>query len=862
MLVAPHQFGSPAYLAIQSHLDLWGMGVFLLGLFLLLSVVMTLPRPFEVVAHLATGSSLVLLAGGLAMAGSLTGLINFGSLGIGVSLAPFLPRRHGSPRDSNRELLVVVSGLGAAITGAAMLLLPEQFQTPVNASFNPYLFIVGSWFLAGGVLGIRAHLYPIVGRRMFVASHLLLGGALLCFFIVSSLPLKAWLGMAYYGGFGLLILSLPWTGSLIRGVDPSALQTRLALALALAAVLPLVTAMVIISNQQEQVVSAETLAVHKTLAATVADGVKDHLEFPRAVVLETSRRPGLPDMSPDQQAALLRQLAQNYPQLGSFATYDRNGNPVARADQAPPQAIAGSPVFEEARRTGAVATEVQTSPRFQQPVVTLGAPVIASDGSFAGVVVIAVAPSKLTDLLERADPGQGTIVSLVDEKGRVVAQSMSEEANQPLADLSQTPPVAAALATPPGEEGSIRYGQGGGEHLAGIARVPEMDWGVVVDSASATALAAVHGQRDTAFALMLGCLTLALVAGAVVAHQLALPLNVLGRALDQFSRGDLTVPIPRSSVTQISQLAEAFREMRDSLTARTREREGLMEEVARRVAVLDATLQSITDGIIIYSPTGEQSYMNPGAETILGGDSGVWELPLSERTRAIGLHTPEGHPFPPEETPAARALQGEVVRAASAMLIRPDGSQSWLSINAAPIRTPDGRLLGAVATMVDITRERELQEMREDLVRAVSHDLRNPLTAVLGQAQMLERALNRIEGEAKARMLNSVQVVITAGKRMNVMITDLAESIRIESGQIELDAQAIDLVDFVVDLVHRSFETMDTARIRVEMLEQMPMVWADPNRLERILVNLLSNALKYSLADSEVLIKGTAERRR
>jgi len=93
---------------------------------------------------------------------------------------------------------------------------------------------------------------------------------------------------------------------------------------------------------------------------------------------------------------------------------------------------------------------------------------------------------------------------------------------------------------------------------------------------------------------------------------------------------------------------------------------------------------------------------------------------------------------------------------------------------------------------------------------------------------------------------------------MNAMITDLAESIRIESGQIELDIQAVGLVDFVAELVHRSSGTMDTARIRVEMPEQLPMVWADPNRLERILVNLLSNALKYSEEDSEVLVRGEA----
>lgn len=152
----------------------------------------------------------------------------------------------------------------------------------------------------------------------------------------------------------------------------------------------------------------------------------------------------------------------------------------------------------------------------------------------------------------------------------------------------------------------------------------------------------------------------------------------------------------------------------------------------------------------------------------------------------------------------------------------------------------------------EVAERKQLEEQREDLLRAVSHDLRNPLTAVLGQSQYLERAMAK--AGLDANLLEGARSIQVGAQRMNAMIGDLVESARSESGQLRLDSEPIDLASFVREVVHRTGPSVEAGRIEVEMPAGLPPVDADPNRLERIFANLISNALKYSDENTPVRI--------
>jgi signal transduction histidine kinase len=165
----------------------------------------------------------------------------------------------------------------------------------------------------------------------------------------------------------------------------------------------------------------------------------------------------------------------------------------------------------------------------------------------------------------------------------------------------------------------------------------------------------------------------------------------------------------------------------------------------------------------------------------------------------------------------------------------------------------------ALQELEDVRVELEaLKEQRQELLRAVSHDLRSPLTAIQGQAQLLQRFLGVNDKVERSRQ--SAEAIFSSAKRLNVMIQDLVDAGRLESGLVQMQPQKVDLCAFVRDLLARYGEILAVSRIRSTLPEGMAPVLVDPTRLDQILTNLLSNALKYSPPESEVILEARQEK--
>ena len=142
--------------------------------------------------------------------------------------------------------------------------------------------------------------------------------------------------------------------------------------------------------------------------------------------------------------------------------------------------------------------------------------------------------------------------------------------------------------------------------------------------------------------------------------------------------------------------------------------------------------------------------------------------------------------------------------------------------------------------VVTIRRLREATEQREDLLRAVSHDIRNPLQIVVLQAQRLLR------GPGEERTQRAASGVLTAARRIDRMLRDLSDSAKAESGRIDLAWAQVPLRAFVDQMLDTSDGVFEVGRVVNEIPAELPPVFADPDRLDRILANLVGNALKYS----------------
>jgi len=302
------------------------------------------------------------------------------------------------------------------------------------------------------------------------------------------------------------------------------------------------------------------------------------------------------------------------------------------------------------------------------------------------------------------------------------------------------------------------------------------------------------------------------------------------------------------------QLLSRLQESNDRLRATTAEAQQRALEAQHRAAELDATISSIADGIAIFNSQGEIVRLNPTAMDFLGIRPDQPRPPVVRWTAMLRAQTPEGKPFPLRQLPPVRALRGETVQGVVMILRSPAGRTTWVSTSAAPIIDTDGKLLGAAATFTDITALHNLQEQRAQYILGISHGLRTPLTVVQGQAQLLLRALMDDAG-ANGRMLWSANAIAAAAQRMSVTIRDLVDLTHLEAGQeLRLNRLEVEPSSFVRDLLHRMSNHLETHRVQVEAAEGIPPAAADPDRLERILVNLLSNALRYSEPDTKVTV--------
>ncbi len=304
-------------------------------------------------------------------------------------------------------------------------------------------------------------------------------------------------------------------------------------------------------------------------------------------------------------------------------------------------------------------------------------------------------------------------------------------------------------------------------------------------------------------------------------------------------------------------LLEQVRQMNEQLIVTSIQAREEAEQAERRAAELDAVISSVADGMVIYGASGEIIRMSSRAESLFEFGPGEVELPFKERIASLDCETMDGRPIPVQDMPVLRALRGETVHG-ELMVFRPHSTRPrWVSVTAAPIRGSDGKILGVVSTLSDVTSLHRLQEQREAYVHTISHDLRNPLTVIIGQAGLLRRSLEK--AGMTGRELQGAEFILGSAQRMNALIQDMVDSARMESGQLHLNKQPVDLALFVTELLEGRAPVKGWERISIDFPVDLPPVSADPERLERIFVNLCTNALKYSSPDTPVLIKADVQ---
>ncbi|HLY32437.1 MAG TPA: ATP-binding protein [Ktedonobacterales bacterium] len=214
--------------------------------------------------------------------------------------------------------------------------------------------------------------------------------------------------------------------------------------------------------------------------------------------------------------------------------------------------------------------------------------------------------------------------------------------------------------------------------------------------------------------------------------------------------------------------------------------------------------------------------------------------------------TPRGEPLSVD--PLAQAVaSGKAVVDHELILLTRDGQRVYVSVTAAAAQVAHSQPISGVLNVRDITKSREADELRTTFVSVVSHELQTPIAIIKGYAETLARADAHWDTTTLRERLVAIE---EEADRLNHLVGNILYASRIQVGGLKMERAALDLAEVVRSVVRRTLARGSELVIQTRLPRHLPLVSADRERIEEVLMNLLDNAIKYSPKGERILVQG------
>jgi two-component system, chemotaxis family, CheB/CheR fusion protein len=263
-------------------------------------------------------------------------------------------------------------------------------------------------------------------------------------------------------------------------------------------------------------------------------------------------------------------------------------------------------------------------------------------------------------------------------------------------------------------------------------------------------------------------------------------------------------------------------------------------------AQLAVILASMGDAVEVVNTAGDVVRSNAAYAQLSGGA----KTPLVPQDA-------QGQPLPPDQAPRARAARGETF-SMQFTLPAPDGTRRWYEANGQPLQ--NGAAGYAVLVIRDITLSSQHRQLQDEFLALASHELRSPLTSIQGYLELVQDLLSR-HPESDERLAIYAAKAQHQGRRLVALVADLVDVTRVQSGKLSLDLAPLEmgvLAAHAVDTARELARDMAQQHTRSITLEPSPTplwVHGDAGRLEQVLLNLLTNALKYTPPTAPIAVR-------
>ncbi len=389
--------------------------------------------------------------------------------------------------------------------------------------------------------------------------------------------------------------------------------------------------------------------------------------------------------------------------------------------------------------------------------------------------------------------------------------------------------------------GAGEFKSNGIAYVGAYAPVSSLGGAVLILQKRLEAYSSEARMRKTAVTLISLVAFLSVLVAMLLARRLTRPLLSLTQAAHSVSGGDFSVRVHLETQDELRELAETFNRMAEKLKAYA---DIQVDRLIAEQRKTEAILYSIDEGIILLDQEKRLDLMNRRAVEFLNlpRKGEILGRPLVEiladnslKKALLEIKSPAEDRTEIKEVELTQDINKIILQIISRKVLRPGEQEP-----------------GLLLALRDITLQRELDKMKEDFLHYVTHDLRNPLGSIMG---FLEILLSGIPGnltEDQRSILSSIQ---RSSRRLMGMINNILDIAKMESGKLALNLKKVSLQE----IAFRAADTLDSLskakKISVKVDTQGDCeAMADGDLIERVFINLLGNAIKYTPQNGSITL--------
>lgn len=341
-----------------------------------------------------------------------------------------------------------------------------------------------------------------------------------------------------------------------------------------------------------------------------------------------------------------------------------------------------------------------------------------------------------------------------------------------------------------------------------------------------------------------------IIASVVLTGKIVRPLAVLTQTARRIKSGDLAARAFVAGTDEIATLAQEFNTMTDSLE---RYRKSSLGELLIAQRAAQAATDSLPDPVVFIDLDGRVQSMNRAAETLFGhsipGSLSDY-LPNLEPALATAVEKARNH-----VASGRGAYSPESLEAAAKITL--GGSEQYLLPQAAPIFDDMGNLGSITLILRDVTLLSKLDDMSRNLVGTFAHEFRTPLTSLHMAVHIL---LDQLGGNLTEKQLDLFYAAREDCERLQNLVDDILNIVRIQTGKIELQRVNVRIFPLVENILgqHRLLAEERGLTLSQKLSPLCDEVFADPDRLELVFANLITNAIRHTPEGGSIEIRTSA----